>query len=256
MINLPFVWELDNKGITSCLIGTMHLLPEWSNLFQLETIAHELLSGKKNLLLESHLEGNDLRAVYDEVKKHRVEDYWQGLTEDERVLLGNLAGKPPEQLATQPPILLMYDLFRAAGQKLIPGIEEILKSEAENHVPPISCSGLETREEMIRYNQEINQNLPDSLARILEMERREPGSVHRFTYLTFFNYFSGSEAAVLTNHFQKSLPSHSQRNDNMVQRSLSYLEEPSVVAVGLSHCIGEHSLVDLYPDHGITIRRI
>jgi hypothetical protein len=42
----------------------------------------------------------------------------------------------------------------------------------------------------------------------------------------------------------------------MTQRSLTYLAEPTLVAVGLAHFIVEPSMLTMYKEHGVNVKRL
>ncbi len=257
MSNLPFVWELDyNGGVQSHLVGTTHLLPQWTNVPNFEPAADRLLCEKRNMLIELDLAKADFRQIAQALCAERIGDYWDILNEEERILLGKITEVDYAKLAKMPTVMISPALIKAAGITTTSGIEEICREPARKYMIPISS--LETTEEQIQYLNEMREKTSVFLRRMIDREKRETGFMHEYTRRIFRNYLSGDENNILKDSWilSERPPSHLQRNQNMVQRSLSYLANPTVVAVGLAHCLGKDSMVDFYREQVITIRRV
>ncbi len=257
MSNLPFVWELDYGGVQSHLVGTMHVLPNWSSVPDFKPVADELLCGKKNILLELEMTKGQRGELIAALTTQKIEDYWGTLDQEERACWGEITGIKPSMLATAPAIGLSSILFNAAGISLVAGVEEILKTSANTQ--NVIVSGLETVGEQTEYIiSEYFQRLPTILKSMVDREKKQPGLIHEHSHRLLRNYLSGEEKALLKEYFLFSEKTVAivQRNQKMAQRSLSYLVEPTVVAVGVIHCLGEDSMVDFYREQGITTKRV
>ncbi len=260
MNNLPFVWELDYQGVQSHLVGTMHFLPNWSSVPDFKPAADELLRGKEHFLQELYLPEIDIVnkiRIMSAVSGQKFGDYLGTFGEEEKLLLAKTLGVTPSDLEKRPTMMLTAYLLQAAKISPVDGVEEILQHSAEKK--DIKIASLETVDEQIACMKEVMDGTSEAFRNIIDKEKRQPGFFKGYYPKVFESYLSGNEEDLLfsgSQIYERTPPSMIQRNRNMVQRSLSYLVEPTVVAVGAFHCLGEDSMINFYRENDVTVRRV
>ncbi len=192
MNKLPFVWELNNKGIISHAIGSPHGLEIRTSLYTPEVIKY--LQGKTCVLLE------------DEDEFHR-----------------------------QPLDKMVFDLAYDMDMP-IRGLETIEESNYTRGVYLLAS---------------LTVLKPLSYDRIAAFKSYAKGDEEPLREVCRQQEEWLKEALEPIDYIQ-----HCARNSNMAERSLINLTKPSLLIVGLAHLILEPSMLSMYQEKGIGVKRL
>ncbi len=236
MNKLPYVWELDKDGVISYAIGTIHVA-----LNEYEDDVTEKLRGKKRLLPE--INHHEMSKYHHEF----IHALFKPFAPEEKNMIVEMLGISLDELRALPPGLFHSYLYDPAAPEEFPSVDYVLRTKAEqNNLEIIS---LETPQEKLQ-----NLHARNFLEKILAPARKNPDL---FGCLPLFLRQSMSREM---ERYQRGelRPVHSDlaRNRRMAERSLSYLDQPSVVGIGASHFLAEPSLLSLYQEKGIKVKRI
>lgn len=230
---LPFVWELNHCGTISYAVGTNHDAPE-------HYLAHarELMQGKRYLVLEN------LQRKLDYFSRHQA-------------LMGFLSYI----------VALHGDSFLARTSNEQYNVLEALRIE---HLTPLYGTPHPISvESQLRLAAKETETARKGIETGAEMEPNLPPLRKGVSAATILNAWMNGDENTLTRLVDENqemahrqyTPSqqayHRGRNTLMATRSLPYLRSPSVIAVGAGHfCTSQDSLLTLYQEKGITVKRI
>jgi len=240
---LPFVWELDYDGVISNTIGTMHAV---RNIFGDDITAK--LDGKTNLLLE---------CTPDAMASHGqaiLDILFENYNDSERNTFLNAFGTDYDTLRQLNPAHLYSCLFNPTNYRDYPAVDFVCYEKARSN--NIQIIGLETPQEKLDW---LRQSQLASMFKLARQDLQKacqviPGLM-RFGLELLMNAYENGHESLPFGRPQDTADS-SQRNQKMVERSLTYLHQPSVVAVGLDHFIAAPTIIDLYQEKGIKVKRV
>ncbi len=236
MSKLPFVWELDKDGVISYAIGTIHVA-----LNEFEEDVAEKIQGKKRLLPE--INHHEMSPYHEEF----IQALFKPFTLNEKNTILDMLGLSLDELRSLPPGLFHSYLYNPAAPEEFPSVDYVLRRKAEQN--DLEIISLETPQEKMQ-----NLHTSNFLEKILAPARENPDI---FGYLPLLLRQSMSREM---ERYQRGelQPTHSDlaRNQRMAERSVEYLDQPSVVGVGASHFLAEPSLLSLYQEKGITVKRV
>lgn len=238
MNKLPYVWELNKGGIVSHAVGTMHVA---RNVFEQD--AARILSGKKQLLLE--INPYEM-APY---QKELVETGFEGITDKEREDLMRMLGISMEELQKVDPGMLQSYLFNPNAPHEFPAVDYTLLTKAQQS--NLSIISLETPQEKLNY---FRNTKP--LEKIVKPTRGKPELFELIPLLLrqgleiAMNAYERGELSLI------GCPDIS-RNRIMVERSLTHLDQPSAIGIGVYHFLLEPaSTLAYYEEKGIKVTRV
>ncbi|MBI4450565.1 TraB/GumN family protein [Candidatus Woesearchaeota archaeon] len=254
MATLPFVWELQYKGVTSLAIGTCHVYP-----YDITEPALQYVRGRRRLFLEC------IDAGRREFVKG-TENFTHKLAPQDVSKLTAFIGYPPENLRDMDTPTILGAMQAKAMEALygrVLSVDVSLFSAAQSST--VQCEALENREEKRSQLLDL-RDLEGDLALWVQKEDADFSKLKESLKSMVDAYDSGDPAAVrsvrnmigltLDQMLQKYPSMHEPRNRRMVERSLPFLDEPCVVAVGTAHFICEPSMLALYEEHGVRVRRM
>jgi len=216
-MKLPFVWELNNDGIISHAIGTIHkpighlykediqkyVKGKKYGLFELTKEACDIINQKQNELLEMVNEGK-IEETYNIIEtSNKISHIW-GLEIDDIIENECNKQKIKKHSMDDPELIKYHKIYLKLKQP--PGTN-------------LQTAYLEKDEETIKkiieaYQQNIN-----------ELTEEEKDYTIR-------------------------------RDQKIFQRSMEYLNEPCIIAAGFSHLMTNPSILELYKEKGIQVKRI
>ncbi len=218
---LPFVWELDNKGIISHAIATRHSAPD----IYREDI-RKYCAGKKHVLTESY-------------------DYDSLL---ESIDLREMVYKMLSGLKNEPRNFRQYIELKQMAET-IQALDHIIQETADEM--KITNVGLETPEEQTETGK-----IYDKAGEILGfsddvIDAYENGSTQAMMQLM------NEKTTQLKNKLTKEeFEKHMKRNATMAERSLPYMKAPTLIAAGTYHFFQTPTILDFYKEKGIKIKKI
>ena len=151
-----------------------------------------------------------------------------------------------------PAIDLPARLVRRCTPYKLTAIDCTLDEEARRQgIQPV---GLESDDELIPVFENILEEIYKHTCRLITAEKTKPGSWKKIVTEDMDAFINGDQTTLVglleTNSNEKK------RNERMVSRSIDYLKEPSLVGVGIGHFLAEPSMLTLYRQKGIEVKRI
>ena len=244
---LPFVWELNYKGVISHAVGTHHYLPNIES-YVADSCRH--LQGKSHLLTET----TEDQPWPEEVQKQFLAFTLslEKLTVPEQEELARAIEAPLSVLRECPAIKFRDLLYKHSGYDRLDPLDGLLHFVAKNQFGMQSYP-LETVEEKLAIYKNVDMSL--GLLRMLEEERRNPGYLKRQAREEIDLFIQGK----LPND-ENTPPEYTvineKRNQIMVTSSLPYLSEPSAIGVGATHFVQKPTMLELWQNEGIKVERI
>lgn len=248
---LPFVWELDNKGTVSYAIGTSHIVPT-----SYKSEAKKYISRAKNLCVELDIRKGKTQSEIDNILSRKYGEILDLLATDEQEEISRRLNMPLEKLRALPRAALPIIYYERAGYTAKNCVDlELITSAEENKIPIIELETTELQARAFKESMNAEKEKTISLVRKQLAKSAEYNPVKELIDA----YMRGDEST-LTSQFNEQnegqLDVHVRRNEGLAANSLPYLEQPSTVAVGVAHFIMEPSILTLYKEHGIKIKRI
>ena len=243
---LPFVWELDNKGVVSHAIGTYHVT---ENCYKED--ANQRLRGKSNLLVEIRAEDVPIqtRTLISRIK---LSEGIEKLTQPEqKELVSYIPGSSLEELKDLPTACFTEYLMHLAGFRNLVSLEETFLDVALKKDMPVNSLEIAYIDRLVA---KIRNNT-DELRQAIKFGQK-CGSIPQSMREMYLAYQAGNEKRMeqlAEKHMEKL---DLERNENMTEKSLPHLQRPSIVAVGVAHFLFEPSMLTLYRQKGIEVKRI
>lgn len=256
---LPFVWELDYNGIKSYLVGTNHRAP---NCFKDDI--EERLKRASQLVVECEV--FSMKEEYAKAKEKlnaraSCESIVDMLDEDEQQELAKIAQLPGYIVKKMLSGGRVPSLLQANVPPYFKGVDQVFYDAADARKMPVY--GLETINEHAGAAENAvltKEDCVNELKKII-LRNRKYGSLRRWIEKIGEAYVAADADKVGEFLFGDSLlPSEVRlvvgRNERLTERSIQYLQTPSVVAVGIGHLIIEPSMLRLYEQKGIKVKRV
>jgi len=261
---LPFVWELERDGVTSYAIGTMH----YSDI-NYRSALDDLLQNADQLLVELNplaLTDEDkqkLVALGPILQAHTYKDMLSFLTPQERRELATTNQLTESELEEATLSSILTKGLAGAGLKPEYSLDNQLIASAFRQDKPII--GLETTDEQVATFTTMTSTSPEETAagfrRALAAHKElDPHNQYTFLQLQTKLYNEGSSqlsdklgvswTPVLYDFMTNT------RNALMAERSLPHLDKPSIVAVGVGHFLCEPTMLSMYKEKGINVKRV
>ncbi len=241
---LPFVWKLTYNGTTSHAIGTNHTVPDaYSDDALLYVIA------KENVLIETDnrkIPQEKIDALCSKTLSSTIEQ----LTLPERRIISDITGMSISQLREYP-IAGFHSHLVSRYYDSIPlkSIDTTIVEHAEKLGVPVK--GLETVNELIEWKEPEKYILAD-IKELIEAERKSSWK----TTLKFIKAYEKGDLEALTKQANNYSIKSPERNQRMVERSMPYLEKPTLIAVGVGHFVKEPTMLAMYKEKGVKVERI
>ncbi len=230
MSKLPFVWELNNKGIISHAIGTYHWIPD---LFREDV--KKYVHNKSCVMVECRDDPDYF--FFKHVRENGLEEHIA------------------DQIKKDPANRELYQARAREFAECAGGLDFDVEDVARSLSIPVI--GLETKEEHALY-----YAIGEKYNVMGTMNRGEPstGPPENFVF--------GDEETAKKNcaedilHWKsimskEDLETLMRRNPNMVERSMQHIiRAPSLIAVGTAHYFANPTLLALYEREGIDVKRI
>ncbi|MBI4141379.1 TraB/GumN family protein [Candidatus Woesearchaeota archaeon] len=252
---LPFVRQLDYKGIKSYLVGTNHCSPNCFN-----DDIEKRLKNVEQLVVECALSSAEEAGDYTD-KMHKnsssCKSLFDLLDKDEQEALEKIARVPLLVMKEMPSLgLVPYLLFENA-HPYFESVDQIFHNVADKKKIPVY--GLETTDEQIIAVKDAGDSI-QALRHVLSLDKKY-GSLRAWIQKTGEVYVRGDADKLRKFTSSDSLmPSEdkfiARRNQRLAERSIPYLTKPSLVAVGVGHCILEPSMQTLYKQRGIKVKLV
>lgn len=239
---LPFVWELNNHGVISYAIGTMHVMKN-----QYAEECERYLSHAPQLLLE--------RTFDDSKKDPQLID----IPFSDIVAAAKTLDIDINTFMKIPPELQLGYLFVGKNYRQYAGVDLTLSKKAAG-LPRYSLETPEERREAASY-----MNIPGKIKQFIDADQKNPGDGKKL-----FAAFKFGFDIMMDLYEQASLPkmelfmlarkdwqtpelraNMKKRNRTMVARAMPHLEKPSVFAVGCAHFLLEESVLEHFERQGI-----
>jgi len=241
---LPFVWELNYNGVISHAIGSIHAFPFTEKY--VKSIANYVLD-KECVMMEYARTGFPIRKA-KKIMNIKAKETLEKLTSHEK-------NKVSKKLETSIRSLKKWTIDRVFGElydrscphkSSIDGLDTPIYWFAFTFkIPRVS---LETVAE--RYKSFIN---PDHSRELKQIINYRKGPEKFYTDL-FQAYIDGKIKQL--NEFAFDEDNLTERNKIMVERSIPLLEKPSLVAVGAVHFTKGPSMLTMYKEKGIDVKRV
>ncbi len=247
MNKLPFVWELNNKGITSHAIGTHHFIP---NAMDYAADAAKYLQEKTYLLTETPENEPCPTEIVARASALTLAASLDQLTEQEQTECARILNTPLTDLRKTTLLDFNGALYAQSGYQELQPLEGILSAIAK--LLNIENRGLETFQEQLEVVEKMAKNYTPFLRSIIEDERKQPGCIKSYAKKDIDSFINsnGDFAKPVNPDIFKA------RNHIMIERSMPYLSRPSAIAVGAMHFLEEPSLISLYQEKGIKVKRV
>lgn len=246
-LKLPYVWELDKDGVISHAIGTHHYLP---NIESYVADSFKYLQGKTHLLTET----TEDQPWPEELQKQflAIPLSLEKLAVPEQEELARAIEVPLSVLRECPALKFRDLLYQHSGYDRLDPLDSLLYAVAKNTFGMQSYP-LENVEEKLAIYKNVDMSL--GLRQMLAEERKKPGYLKRHAREEIDLFIQGK----LTNT-ENTLPEYTvineKRNQTMTTGSIQYLSEPSAIGVGVIHFIQEPSMLTMYREKGIGVKRI
>ncbi len=260
MNKLPFVWELDNKGVISHAIGTHHYCP-----FDFTEQVKPFVNGKNAVITETGIA--DFAEARKRVSDIAAKTYTDRLSPKHQQKISRMLAPITLEMLRELPLVNIYGLF---GQKSVPdtqikfGIDATIERFAQTANVPIHS--IETFDEGVGYCRYIVTRFGEQLGEWLEWEDEQFSHGKRTAKLMVEAYLSGDEKRMRTTpstlgqtldqYLKKNPELGTMRHKPIAERTIPYLTSPALVGVGVAHFITELSVLDFYKEKGITVKRI
>ncbi|MBI4140814.1 TraB/GumN family protein [Candidatus Woesearchaeota archaeon] len=256
---LPFVWQLDCEGVKSYLVGTSHHAP---NCFKRD--ATNRLNGIEQLIVECVLPSVDEAGDgYDKMQQVSApcESLICLLSDGEQETLAKIAHVHVSVLKELPSIGLVPYLLVANANPYFESVDQVFHDVADERGIPVN--GLETVDEQIISIQNTASSQEDNilpLRKILLLNKKYH-NLRAWLEKLGEAYVTGDtsklrEFICVDSLLQSEEKLILDRNQRLAERSIPYLTKPSLVAVGVGHCILEPSMQTLYEQRGIKVKQI
>jgi len=260
---LPFVWELDTAGIVSHAIGTFHITDtDYSEAIE------SYLKGKNHCLVEMNLFDSELRKELISLipTLPKIKDYAPEVPLPQQERIARSVHKPYQELMNTT-LIEFSSLATDIPGVALPvqkGIDILLMSASMSHGAAIVS--LETvAEQMNAFKRILDEN-----ARKIPLFLANPETYVAAVVGDFKNrtaaYASGDILRVrqlkdmsgqTLDQITESHPEITgERNRRMTDLSLPYLQQPSIVAVGVAHFLCEPTMLTMYEEKGIKVKRV
>ncbi len=244
-MKLPFVWELKYDGITSHAVGTMHCVED---VFRQDAKKH--LAGKEHLLAEAQTEDATL------VEQLRICAIQLGssidkLTRKEKIALELCTDTDIEILKKIPTVAFPIYLMQRAGYENLTSIEQTFADIT--HIPPKSLESVD----LISLEAQL-RDCTKNLRKLIAVVPAAQGSALRLFQTLYTAYKKGDEKKVaqLSELDADEEDRLAERNKTMVDNSLKYLQQPSIILAGAAHFVVEPSMIMMYKEKGIEVKRV
>ncbi len=258
MSKLPFVWELKKDGVVSHAIGTLHecdrdYTPALDEITRsAERVLLEQKPGKLQMVLLAPC------AVYHILQGMKIQ--WAPildlLSQEEQEDVARMYRMPLQELRQKN----IFSVEKPAGMKIEYAFELILMRLARQQRKP--AYALERWSEQIQYYEETMlykdpAKRAENLRRQLAVHRAYDPSMERSPIELLIDSLHNGNGNYLREIMNpETIKALAKRNKRMVQRSLSCLTRPTLIAVGATHLVVEPSLPTLYREHGIEVTRV
>lgn len=245
MNKLPFVWELKHDNIVSHAVGTMHCVED---IFRQD--AKKRMEGKKHLLTEARTEDVTL-AEQLRICSIELGQSIEKLTQKEKTALESCTDTPLKILREIPAAAFTVYIMQRAGYRNLTSIEQTF--EDATHLPPkaLEKADFESLEAELR-------DCTKSLRRLIAVVPPTRGSAMHFFQALYTAYINGNERKVaqMAELDEDKEYKTQARNKTMVENSLAYLQQPSIVLAGAAHFLIEPSMLTMYKEKGIAVKRV
>ncbi len=245
MNKLPFVWELNNEGIISHAVGSIHCV---ENIYAQD--AKRLLDGKKHLLTEARTEDATVLEQL-EICHIKLGSSIEKLTQKEKSDLEYYTDTPLETLRELPAGAFPVYLIQRAGYHNLTSMEQIF--EDVSRVPPKSLEKAD-----FKLASEQLKDCTESIRTLIAVVPPTRGSAIQFFQNLYTAYKKGDaqKIARFSELDDKKEDRTQERNKTMVDNSLAYIQQPSIVLAGTTHFVCEPSMLTMYQEKGITVKRV
>ncbi len=244
MSKLPFVWELNNEGVISHAVGSIHCV---ENIYSQN--AKKLLEGKKHLLTEARTEDATIQEQLD-IGNIKLGSSIEKLTQKEKSDLEYYTDTPLETLIELPVGVIPAYLLQRSGYRNLTSMEQIF--EDASHVRP---KALEKIDFKIATDQ--LKDCTESLRTLIAVVPPTRGSAIQFFQTLYTAYKEGNAQKIARlSELDDEKELTQERNKTMVNNSLAYIKQPSIVLAGAAHFVCEPSMLTLYQEKGIKVKRV
>jgi uncharacterized protein YbaP (TraB family) len=128
-------------------------------------------------------------------------------------------------------------------------VDETIVEHAERIGVPVR--ELETADELIEWKDPEKCILAD-IKELIEAERKGTWK----TTLGFIKAYEKGDLDALTRQANNYSIKSPERNQKMVERSMPHFKRPTLIAVGIGHFVKEPTILTMYKEKGVRIKRI
>ncbi len=252
----PFVWELRHKGVLSYAVGTFHVLP-----VDLVPSIEDLIRNAENVAVEfDHRDKNNF--------SWRDEIIGKIFGDREIDALAAIFQCAPEEVARMPLLRAYSQLRSKSAERAFGSIyyfdRAIVDETRRRHLNLVALETAQEQASAISASAgffgsklclalESNLDVVSMMAKDLEELTRAYLRGDSSVLLNHLDSICGLSAVQSAGIFPETLEG---RNIYMVERSIGWLNLPSLVAVGVGHYIIEPSMLTMYADRGVEVKKI
>lgn len=253
---LPFVWEIDNSGIISYLVGTDHFAQD---VYKKD--AEKRLNGIEQVLFEVIITDENKAEFEKSIDESGLMEvmagpYIEQLTRQEQEKISRIIEIPIMLLRNEPLFLLKKYLLNKYSPLNYKAVDVTIRETAQEKNTKIYP--LETfQEQLTTLKLDCEQKGLEDLKQLIRIVQ-DFKNLNNY-YKTIKHAYAHGDTETIKKMLTKekiSKKTGSDRNITMATRSIPYLQQPTMIAVGAAHCIIEPTMQDVYESNGIKTKRI
>lgn len=260
MNKLPFVWELNNNGVISHAIGTLHYCPvDFTE--QIKT----LIDGKSTAMTEAGTQNySEARKIISQIS---AAPYLAELSYKHQQKISRMLAPITFEMLRKLPLFNIYGLVQqksAPDTQMASGIDETIKNLAQK--AQVTIHPIETSDEGLAQGKYMVTRFGENLGEWLNWEDEQFSQGKKTAILFSEGYLSGDEKRLLATpvtlgqtleqYLKKNPEMGMGRHKHMAENTMPYLTSPTIIGIGVAHLIAETTVLDFYQNKGIKIERI